>query len=158
MTDTKKKILLINGPNLNLLGTREPELYGTTTLAQVETALVERAARHNLELDYFQSNHEGHILDRIHQARTEGVTGIILNPAGLSHSSVAMRDALLGVAIPYIEIHITNRYQREKWRHQSHFSDKAEAVITGLGVFGYVASLDWWAWKLEGSSFEALTK
>jgi 3-dehydroquinate dehydratase-2 len=136
-----KKILLINGPNLNLLGTRQPELYGSTTLSDVESDGRRHAESLGAELESFQSNHEGAIVERIHAARNE-VDAIVINPAAYTHTSVAIRDALLGVDIPFIEIHITNTHAREQFRHHSYLSDKAEAVIMGLGVFGYTAAIE----------------
>lgn len=129
-------ILLINGPNLNLLGLREPQIYGSATLQDVENTCRDLATQHGVQLESFQSNHEGHLIDRIHEARTK-VDVIIINPAAFTHTSVALRDALLGVAIPFIEVHISNVHARESWRHHSYFSDKAAACIIGLGTFGY---------------------
>jgi len=132
-----KNILLLNGPNLNLLGTREPQLYGSTTLDEVIAIarnLVTAAGGHFAS---FQSNHEGALIDRIHSARTEGVDAIIINPGGLTHTSVALRDALSGVAIPFYEVHISNVYQREPFRHHSYLSAIAKGVICGFGVDGY---------------------
>jgi 3-dehydroquinate dehydratase-2 len=131
------KLLLLNGPNLNLLGTREPEIYGSTTLADVERSAKEQAAAANAHLDSFQSNHEGVLIDRIHAARSEGIEAIIINPGGLTHTSVALRDALAGVAIPFIEVHISNIHQREAFRHFSYLSSIAAGVICGLGIDGY---------------------
>jgi 3-dehydroquinate dehydratase II len=136
-----RSILLINGPNLNLLGTRQPELYGSTTLLDVETNGKKHAKELGAELETFQSNHEGAIVDRIHAARNK-VDVIVINPAAYTHTSVAIRDALLGVDIPFIEIHITNTHARETFRHHSYLSDKAEAVIMGLGTFGYTAAIE----------------
>jgi len=145
----QKKILIINGPNLNLLGTREPQTYGSTTLAEIESAMTERAPSLGIEVSHFQSNHEGAIVDRIHEARTDGVVGIIINPGAFTHTSVAIRDALLGVSIPFVELHISNVHAREPFRHHSYLSDKAQAVIAGLGAYGYVAALEWWAWTFN---------
>lgn len=145
----QKKILLVNGPNLNLLGTREPQIYGSTTLPQINAAMTDRAQALGMDLSHFQSNHEGAIIDRIHDARTEGVDGIIINPGAFTHTSVAIRDALSGVNIPFVELHISNVHRREPFRQHSYLSDKAEAVIAGLGVYGYVAALEWWAWKFD---------
>lgn len=136
-----KSILLINGPNLNLLGTREPHIYGTTTLADVENSCKSHAASLGAALETFQSNHEGAIIDRIHAARGK-VDGIIINPGGFTHTSVAIRDALLGVSIPFIELHVTNVHARELWRHHSYLSDKAVGIIAGLGVFGYKVAVE----------------
>jgi 3-dehydroquinate dehydratase-2 len=137
-----KKILLLNGPNLNLLGTREPHIYGATTLSDVEQAAVSQASSAGATLSYFQTNHEGILIDRIHKAREEGIDAIVINPAAFTHQSVALRDALLGVDIPFVEIHVSNVHAREEWRSKSYFSDKAEAVICGLGVYGYKAAIE----------------
>lgn len=131
-------ILVINGPNLNLLGRREPEVYGSTTLEQLEERLREDARRLAVRVEFFQSNHEGQIIDRIHKAfLEEKIDGILINPGGLTHTSVALRDALLGVKIPFIEIHISNVHAREPFRHHSYLSDVAFGVIAGLGITGY---------------------
>lgn len=132
-----KNILLINGPNLNLLGTREPEKYGSTTLQDVEATAVKQAAAAGAELATFQSNHEGAIIDRIHNAKKEGVQAIVINPGAFTHTSVAIRDALAGVAIPFVEVHITNIHQREEFRHFSYLSGIAKAVLCGFGIEGY---------------------
>ncbi|AKU23892.1 type II 3-dehydroquinate dehydratase [Massilia sp. MB5] len=137
-----KNLLLLNGPNLNLLGTREPEVYGASTLAEVEQAAQAQATAAGARLACFQSNHEGALIDRIHAARTEGVDGIIINPGGLTHTSVALRDALAGVAIPFIEVHISNIYQREEFRHHSFLSAIAQGTICGLGIEGYRLAID----------------
>lgn len=137
-----KNILLLNGPNLNLLGTREPEVYGKTTLADVEQAAMAQAAQAGARLVAFQSNHEGALIDRIHAARDEGVDAIIINPGGLTHTSVALRDALTGVAVRFIEVHISNIHQRESFRHHSYLSAVAVGVICGLGVDGYRLAVD----------------
>lgn len=144
------KVLLLNGPNLNLLGTREPAIYGATTLADVENMVREDAASHGLSFDCFQSNHEGALVDRIHAARTEGVDWILINPGAYTHTSVAIRDALAGVAIPFVEIHISNVHKREPFRHHSYLSDIAEGVIVGLGVQGYRLALQFVAGKRGG--------
>jgi 3-dehydroquinate dehydratase-2 len=140
-------ILLLNGPNLNLLGTREPHLYGKTTLEDVQQAAVEQAANHGFVLEHFQSNHEGHLIDRIQEARAR-VAFVIINPGALTHTSVGIRDALVGCDLPFVEVHITNIHAREAFRHHSYLSDKATAVICGLGVFGYKAAIDFVAQKL----------
>src|SRR5271154_4272365 len=145
-----KTLLLLNGPNLNLLGTREPHLYGSTTLTQLTTSLASRASNHNITLMHFQSNHEGALVDRIHVAHTEGVDGIIINPAAFTHTSVALRDALLAVEIPFVEVHVTNVHAREPFRQHSYLSDKARAVVCGMGVYGYVVALEWWVWMFDG--------
>ncbi len=128
-------LLVLNGPNLNLLGTREPAVYGATTLADVESRL--RGLHPDATLAFFQSNSEGALIDRIHAARGEGVQFIVINPGGLTHTSVALRDALLGVAIPFIEVHVSNTFAREAFRHHSYLSDVAKGVIVGLGPLGY---------------------
>lgn len=143
-----KNFLLINGPNLNLLGTREPEVYGSTTLADVEQAAVAQASAAGALLASFQSNHEGALIDRIHQARTEGVDAIIINPGGLTHTSISLRDALAGVAIPFVEVHISNIHRRETFRHHSYLSGIAVGVICGLGVEGYRTAIDFALKKL----------
>ncbi|CAJ0902199.1 3-dehydroquinate dehydratase [Ralstonia sp. LMG 32965] len=137
-----RNVLVLHGPNLNLLGTREPEVYGATTLADINAALAERAAARGVTLAHFQSNHEGALVDRIHAAKSEGVEFIIINPAAYTHTSVALRDALAGVVIPYIEVHLSNVHRREPFRHHSYLADQAVGVICGLGWRGYLAALD----------------
>lgn len=137
-----KSILLLNGPNLNLLGSREPQIYGTTTLSDIEDSCKTHATSLRASLEAFQSNHEGAIVDRIHAAGRDGVDGIIINPGAFTHTSVAIRDALLGVNIPFIELHVSNVHAREPWRHHSYFSDKASGVIVGLGVWGYRVAVE----------------
>lgn len=137
-----KKLLLLNGPNLNLLGTREPETYGSTTLQQVVEEAVRQAEAAGASLTSFQSNHEGALIDRIHAARGEGVDAIVINPGGLTHTSVALRDALAGVAIPFIEVHISNIHHREAFRRHSYLSELAKGVICGCGVHGYRLAID----------------
>ena len=137
-----KKLLLLNGPNLNLLGTREPAVYGSTTLADIEQAAQAQAAAAGASLTSFQSNHEGALIDRIHAARDEGVDAIIINPGGLTHTSVALRDALAGVAIPFVEVHISNVHRREEFRQHSYVSAIAEGTICGLGPDGYRFAID----------------
>ena len=138
-----RNVLVLHGPNLNLLGTREPEVYGATTLADINAALVERAQAHGVTLAHFQSNHEGALVDRIHAAKSEGVEFIIITPAAYTHTSVALRDALAGVVIPYIEVHLSNVHRREPFRHHSYLADQAVGVICGLGWRGYLAALDY---------------
>lgn len=140
-------ILIINGPNLNLLGTREPEIYGTTTLSDIEATAKNLAASKGAILESFQSNHEGAIVDRIHQARGY-VDVILINAGALTHTSVAIRDALLGVSIPFVEIHLTNVHTREPFRHLSYLSDKAVAVVVGLGAYGYEVGVEFAVRKL----------
>ena len=134
-------ILVLHGPNLNLLGAREPEVYGKTTLAQIDADLVEMAAKAGAKLQTLQSNHEGALIDRIHAARTDGTEFIIINPGGFTHTSVALRDALAGVALPFIEVHLSNVHAREPFRHHSYLSALARGVICGLGAQGYRAAL-----------------
>ena len=134
-------LLLLNGPNLNLLGTREPEVYGATTLADIESDLSEQAKARGHQLQCMQSNAEAELVDRVQAAATEGVNFILINPGAYTHTSVALRDALLGVAIPFIEIHISNIHAREEFRRQSYFSDVAKGVIAGLGPLGYSLAL-----------------
>lgn len=143
-----KHILLVNGPNLNLLGTREPEVYGSTTLADIEQAANAQAMAAGVSFAAFQSNHEGALIDRIQAAKAEGVDAIVINPGGLTHTSVALRDALAGVAIPFIEVHISNIHQREAFRHHSYLSGIAVGVICGLGVEGYRAAIEFALKKL----------
>ncbi|MEO8407804.1 MAG: type II 3-dehydroquinate dehydratase [Oxalobacteraceae bacterium] len=143
-----KNILLINGPNLNLLGSREPEVYGSATLQDVEQAAMAQAAAAGAQMTCFQSNHEGALIDRIHAAKADGIDAIVINPGGLTHTSVALRDALAGVAIPFIEIHISNVHRREAFRHASFLSAIAVGVICGFGVTGYQAAIEFALRKL----------
>lgn len=131
------RILVLNGPNLNLLGSREPGHYGTQTLADIEAELKESAQKINAELDFFQSNAEYQLIEKIHLAASNGTDFIIINPAAFTHTSVAIRDALLGIALPFIEIHLSNVFAREEFRHHSYLSDIAVGVISGLGSYGY---------------------
>ncbi|KAF1999577.1 Dehydroquinase [Amniculicola lignicola CBS 123094] len=137
-----KSILLINGANLNLLGTREPSVYGSTTLPQVISSAEKQASSLSIRLESIQSNHEGVLIDRIHEARGN-IDAVVINPGAFTHTSVALRDALLGVDIPFVEVHITNIHKREAFRHHSYLGDKAEAVICGLGVYGYEAAIEY---------------
>lgn len=137
-----KKILLLNGPNLNMLGKREPHLYGSQTLADIEQHLQQAAAQRQVSLDYFQTNSEQALIERIHQAFQQ-VDFIIINPAAFTHTSVALRDALLAVAIPFVEVHLSNVHAREPFRHHSYLSDIAKGVICGLGAKGYDYALDY---------------
>jgi 3-dehydroquinate dehydratase II len=136
-----KKLLLINGPNLNLLGTREPGVYGHMTLPAIEAALAQQASTEGFILTTFQSNHEGALIDRIHQAKVDDIDGIVINPGGYTHTSVAMRDALTAVSIPFVEVHLSNVYKREAFRKHSYFSDIAAGVIAGMGWKGYCYAL-----------------
>ena len=130
-------ILVIHGPNLNLLGTREPEIYGADTLATIDQDLAQMAAQHGVSLESFQSNAEGAIVDRIQQAAVDAADFILINPAAFTHTSVAIRDALLATRIPFIELHLSNVYSREAWRKHSYFSDIAVGVISGFGKHSY---------------------
>ncbi|WP_444718890.1 type II 3-dehydroquinate dehydratase [Paucibacter soli] len=135
------QILVIHGPNLNLLGTREPGIYGAKTLAQIDADLAKTAAEAGITLESFQSNHEGALVDRIQAAARDGCRFIIINPAAYTHTSVAMRDALAAVALPFVEVHLSNIHKREPFRQHSYFSDLAEGVICGLGAQGYQLAL-----------------
>jgi 3-dehydroquinate dehydratase II len=144
-------ILVIHGPNLNLLGKREPEVYGHLSLEDINQNLIKQSQTLSVNVETFQSNWEGAIVDRIHQAQDDGVKFIIINPAALTHTSVAVRDALLGVAIPFVEVHLSNVHAREAFRHHSYLSDKAVGVICGLGAQGYAYALDFAAQKILSS-------
>jgi 3-dehydroquinate dehydratase-2 len=141
------KLSIINGPNLNLLGSREPELYGADTLAELEARLGAAAAAAGFEASCFQSNTEGALVDHVHAAAGAAVDFVIINPGAYTHTSIALRDAFLGVALPFIEVHISNIFAREAFRHRSYLSDIALGVICGLGVQGYElaisAARDW---------------
>ncbi len=141
-------VLVIQGPNLNLLGSREPQVYGHTTLSDIHHGLESQAKDAGIRLNTFQSNHEGELIDCIQKAKQDGVDYIIINPGGFTHTSVALRDALAGVAIPFVEIHISNIHKREPFRHKSFLSDIAVGVICGLGVEGYRAAIDFALKKL----------
>ena len=136
-----KQILVLHGPNLNLLGTREPEVYGRTTLDEINAKLSAQAEKAGAKLTHFQSNTEGVLVDRVQQARSDGTSFIIINPAAFTHTSVALRDALAAVAIPFVEVHLSNVYAREAFRKESYFSDIAVGVISGLGATGYELAL-----------------
>ena len=142
-------VLVLHGPNLNLLGTREPQIYGSDTLADINRRLVAQARAAGVKLAAFQSNHEGALVERVHAARTEGVAYILINPAGLTHTSVALRDALSGTAIPFIEVHLSNIHAREPFRQHSYFSDKAIGTVAGLGAQGYELALAYVLKRLE---------
>ena len=135
------KVLVLNGPNLNLLGRREPGVYGTTTLQELENGL-SATAPSGMMLEFFQSNHEGQLIDRIHRVTDEPVDGIVINPGAWTHTSVAIRDALSAVATPFVEVHISNVHAREAFRHHSYLSDIALAVIVGCGMQGYTFALE----------------
>lgn len=134
-------LYVLNGPNLNSLGTREPEKYGTATLAEVETLCAATAKRHGLGIEFRQSNHEGVLVDWIHEAKQKGAAGIVINPAGYTTTSVAILDAIFAVQLPTVEVHITNIHQREEYRHHSYISKGAKAVICGFGVEGYALAI-----------------
>lgn len=146
------KLLVLNGPNLNLLGKREPDVYGSQTLGDVEEAVAKECERLSLSCEFFQSNHEGVLIDRIHQALNDGTAAIIINPGGLTHTSVALRDALAAVALPVLEVHLSNIYQREAFRHRSLTAEVAVGVISGLGIQGYVLAVQAVASILVGQS------
>lgn len=141
MTNPPKLLWALHGPNLNLLGTREPEIYGATTLASIDADLAKLAKASGHRFEAFQSNHEGALVDRIQQAPAAGVAFIVINPAGFTHTSVALRDALAAVDVPFIEVHLSNIHRREAFRHHSYFSDLATGVIAGLGPIGYRLAL-----------------
>ena len=135
-------VLVVHGPNLNLLGSREPKHYGLASLEQIDRALVTRGEAAGAQVETFQHNHEGALIDRIHQAARDHVDFILINPAGYTHSSVALRDALAAVAIPFVEVHLSNIHARESFRHHSYFSDLAVGVVSGLGAQGYELALE----------------
>lgn len=139
--NSEPRILVLHGPNLNLLGAREPAVYGRTTLADIHLAMEAQGRAAGVQVESFQSNSEGELIDRIQSAGSEGVSFIIINPAGYTHTSVALRDALAAVAIPFIEVHLSNIHAREAFRHHSYFSDIAVGVICGLGSEGYEIAL-----------------
>ena len=134
-------VLVLHGPNLNLLGTREPAVYGSATLPDIDRELTQIAKEAGCSLQSLQSNHEGVLIDRVHAARTDGTDFIVINPGAFTHTSVALRDALAAVAIPFVEVHLSNIHRREPFRHHSYFSDLAEGVICGLGAQGYFLAL-----------------
>ena len=134
------KVLLLNGPNLNLLGSREPEIYGSTTLKEIEEKVEAILSGHEIQCETFQSNSEGKIIDWLHKHR--GADFLLLNPGALAHTSVGLRDAVLGVEIPFVEIHLTNIHKREEFRHHTYFSDIAIGALAGLGVKGYLLAAE----------------
>ncbi|MSQ49368.1 MAG: type II 3-dehydroquinate dehydratase [Betaproteobacteria bacterium] len=138
-----KSILVLNGPNLNLLGSREPEIYGRETLLMIERRLVAAGKAKGIKVECFQTNHEGVIVDRVQQAKRDGVEFILLNPAAFTYSSIALRDALTAVQIPFIEVHLSNIHAREPWRAHSHFTAVAVGSVLGLGSRGYDLALDY---------------
>jgi 3-dehydroquinate dehydratase-2 len=147
-----KKLLLLHGPNLNLLGSREPEIYGRATLAEINADCQARAEARGYALEAFQSNSEGALLDRLHQAAQEGVSMVIINPGAFTHTSVALRDGLLGVALPFIEVHLSNVHAREAFRRHSYLSDVAIGVITGFGIHSYLLAIDAAVARLDGNA------
>ena len=149
------QILLLHGANLNLLGTREPTIYGATTLHQINEQLATKAHQQGYTLDYLQSNHEGILIDRIQAAAHDGTQYIIINPAAFTHTSVAMRDAILAIKIPFIEVHLSNVHARETFRHHSYFSDVAIGVICGLGAQGYDFALQYVLHALKNSNAQS---
>lgn len=146
------QILVLHGPNLNLLGSREPQHYGARTLADINRSLAQRADSAGISLESFQSNHEGALIERVHAARADGSAFIIINPAGYTHTSVALRDALAAVDIPFVEVHLSNVHAREPFRHHSYFSDLAIGTITGLGSEGYMLALEYVLNRLKTAS------
>ena len=136
------KLLVLHGPNLNLLGTREPERYGHATLAEIDAELARIATASGHELATFQSNAEHALIERVHAARADGTAFVLINPAAFTHTSIALRDALAAVALPFVEVHLTNVHARELFRHHSYFSDLAVGVIAGFGAHGYVLALE----------------
>jgi 3-dehydroquinate dehydratase-2 len=137
-----KTIYVLNGPNLNLLGTREPETYGRATLEDVETLCREAARRHGFEVEFRQSNHEGEIVESIQEASAERAAGIVINAGAYTHTSVAIRDAIAAIAVPVVEVHISNVFARESFRHVSHVAPVAKASLCGFGVHGYALAID----------------
>jgi 3-dehydroquinate dehydratase-2 len=136
------RVLVLHGPNLNLLGRREPEIYGHQTLADIHAMMEARAHAEGVQIESFQSNSEGELIDRVQAAAAEGIEFIIINPGGYTHTSIALRDALAGVAIPFVEVHLSNIHAREAFRQHSYFSDIAVGVICGFGAQGYALALD----------------
>lgn len=143
MAETDRPLVLVlNGPNLNLLGTREPEIYGHETLDDIAEALEDRATVLGLRIDLRQSNHEGHLIDWLHEAQSRGAKAVILNPGGLTHTSVALHDAVKAIQVPVIEVHLSNPHAREPFRHKSYVSPVAKGTIAGFGAKGYMLALD----------------
>ncbi len=142
MPDASNLVLVLNGPNLNLLGLREPEIYGRDTLDEIAAMLDARAGTLGLSVELRQSNHEGHLIDWLHEARERGAKAVILNAGGLTHTSVALRDAIKAIAVPVIEVHLSNPAARESFRHRSHIAPVARGTIAGFGAFGYALALD----------------
>jgi 3-dehydroquinate dehydratase-2 len=143
VSSLRPHVLVLHGPNLNLLGSREPKHYGLATLDDINRALASRGEAVGAQVETFQHSHEGALIDRIHQAGRDQVDFIVINPAGYTHTSVALRDALAATAIPFIEVHLSNIYARESFRHHSYFSDLAVGVVSGLGAHGYELALEY---------------
>lgn len=141
MTDTRK-IYVLNGPNLNMLGTREPEIYGYDTIDDIADRLNDAASRAHVEIDFRQSNHEGHLIDWLQEAHEEGAHAVILNPGGLTHSSIALHDAIKGISVPVIEVHLSNPHAREPFRHKSYVGMAAKGTIAGFGPMSYMLALE----------------
>lgn len=137
-----KTIYVLNGPNLNLLGTREPKTYGRATLKDLEKLCRDAGKRHKIDIEFHQSNHEGELIDWIHEAGAKDAAGVVINPGGYTHSSVAIRDAVAAVDIPVIEVHISNIFAREDFRHFSHIAPVAKATLSGFGITGYALAID----------------
>jgi len=135
------KIYVLNGPNLNLLGTREPEIYGDDTLDDIAGRLEDLARAQDVEIDFRQSNHEGHLIDWLHEAQAEGARAVILNPGGLTHTSVALHDAIKSIVTPVIEVHLSNPHKREEFRHKSYVGQAAKGTIAGFGALSYELAL-----------------
>lgn len=141
MTDARK-IYVLNGPNINMLGTREPEIYGYDTLDDIAERMEDAAARAHVELDFRQSNHEGHLVDWLQEAQAESVHAVILNAAAFTHTSVAIHDAIKGIAVPVIEVHLSNPHKRDKFRHKSYVGMAAKGTIAGFGALSYMLALE----------------
>jgi 3-dehydroquinate dehydratase II len=141
MTDSRK-IFVLNGPNLNLLGTREPEVYGYDTLDDIAERLEDVATRAHVEIEFLQSNHEGHLIDWLHEANAQGAHAVILNPGGLTHTSVALHDAIKSITVPVIEVHLSNPHAREPFRHKSYVGMAAKGTIAGFGALSYSLALE----------------
>lgn len=137
-----EKIYVLNGPNLNLLGTREPDIYGSDTLDDIARRLEDMAQAQNAEIDFRQSNHEGHLIDWLHEAQAEGAKAVILNPGGFTHTSVALHDAIKSIATPVIEVHLSNPHKREEFRHTSYVGQAAKGTIAGFGALSYELALN----------------
>lgn len=141
MTEARK-IYVLNGPNLNMLGTREPEIYGYDTLDDIAERMEDAAQRDHVEIDFRQSNHEGHLIDWLQEAHGEGAHAVILNPGGLTHTSIALHDAIKGISVPVIEVHLSNPHAREPFRHKSYVGMAAKGTIAGFGALSYILALE----------------